>query len=72
MKKKPIYEFFKRIFDIVCNFLAIIIFGLSMLIVAIAIKCDSKDLVLLKQNRVGKNKKLFKIWKFLCPLMPVM
>lgn len=64
MKKKPVYEFFKRIFDIVCSLLAIIVFGLPMLIVAIAIKCDSKGPVLFKQNRVGKNKKLFKIWKF--------
>lgn len=72
MKKKPVYEFFKRIFDIVCSFLAIIIFVLPMLIVAIAIKCDSKGPVLFKQNRVGKNKKFYKIWKFRCPLMPVM
>lgn len=64
MKKKPVYEFFKRIFDIVCSLLAIIVFGLPMLIVAIAIKCDSKGPVIFKQNRVGKNKKLFKIWKF--------
>ena len=64
MKKKPIYSFFKRIFDIVCSLLAIIIFALPMLIVAIAIKCDSKGPVLFKQERVGKNKKLFKIWKF--------
>lgn len=63
-KKKPVYEFFKRIFDIVCSLLSIIVFGLPMLIVAIAIKCDSKGPVLFKQNRVGKNKKLFKIWKF--------
>lgn len=61
MKKKPVYEFFKRIFDIVCSFLAIIIFGLPMLIVAIAIKSDSKDPVLFKQNRVGNNKKFYKI-----------
>ena len=64
MKKKPIYNFFKRIFDIVCSFLAIIVFGLPMIIVAIAIKLDSKGPVFFKQNRVGKNKKLFKILKF--------
>lgn len=64
MKKKPIYTFFKRLFDIVCSTLAIIIFAIPMLIVAIAIKCDSKGPVFFKQNRVGKNKKIFKILKF--------
>lgn len=64
MKKKPIYNFFKRIFDIFCSLLAIIVFGIPMIIVAIAIKCNSKGPVLFKQDRVGKNKKLFKIWKF--------
>ena len=64
MKKKPIYSFFKRAFDIFCSFLAIILLALPMLIVAIAIKIDSKGPVFFKQNRVGKKKKLFKILKF--------
>lgn len=59
-----IYSFFKRLFDIFCSALAIIILGIPMLIVALAIKLDSKGPVLFKQERVGKNKKLFKIWKF--------
>ena len=63
-KKKPIYSFFKRCFDIFCSLIAIIVFSLPMLIVAIAIKIDSKGPILFKQERVGKNKKLFKIWKF--------
>ena len=64
MKKKPIYSFFKRCFDIFCSFLAIVLLALPMLIVAIAIKIDSKGPVFFKQNRVGKKKKLFKILKF--------
>ena len=64
MKKKPIYSFFKRAFDIFCSFLAIILLALPMLIVAIAIKCDSKGPVFFKQDRIGKNKKIFKILKF--------
>lgn len=35
-----------------------------MIIVAIAIKCDSKGPVFFKQDRIGKNKKIFKILKF--------
>ena len=64
MKKKPIYSFFKRCFDIFNSLLAIILLALPMLIVAIAIKCDSKGPVFFKQNRVGKKKKIFKILKF--------
>lgn len=64
MKKKPIYSFCKRGFDIFNSLLAIILLALPMLIVAIAIKCDSKGPVFFKQNRVGKKKKIFKILKF--------
>lgn len=64
MKKKPVYHFFKRAFDIFCSFLAIILFSLLMLIIAIIIKCTSKGPVLFKQKRVGKNKKLFTMLKF--------
>ncbi len=68
MKKKPIYNILKRLFDIFCSLLAIIILGLPMIIVSIAIKLDSKGPVLFKQKRIGQNKKLFQIWKFQCPL----
>ena len=64
MKKKPVYAFFKRCFDIFCSFFAIVLLLFPMLIVAIAIKIDSKGPVLFKQNRIGKNKKIFKILKF--------
>lgn len=64
MKKKPIYAFFKRCFDIFCSSLAIIFLFLPMLIIAIAIKIDSKGPIFFKQDRVGKNKKIFKILKF--------
>lgn len=56
--------FFKRLFDFVLSFLGIIILSLPMLILAIAIKCDSKGPVFFKQNRIGKNKKIFMILKF--------
>ena len=58
------YNFFKRAFDIFFSFLAIIILSLPMLLVAIAIKIDSKGPVFFKQDRIGKNKKIFKILKF--------
>jgi len=64
MRKKPFYDFFKRLFDITMSLLALLILFLPLLIVAIAIKCDSKGPVFFKQNRIGKNKKIFKILKF--------
>lgn len=64
MKKKPIYDFFKRCFDIFCSLIAIILLLLPMVILAIAIKIDSKGPIFFKQDRIGKNKKIFKILKF--------
>lgn len=64
MKNKPVYSFFKRLFDIFCSIIAIIIFAIPMIVVAIAIKIDSKGPIIFKQERVGKNKKMFKIFKF--------
>lgn len=64
MKRKPIYNFFKRLFDIVLSFIAITILFIPLAIVAIAIKCDSKGPIFFKQNRIGIHKKIFKILKF--------
>lgn len=58
------YRFCKRCFDIFCSFLGITLLLWLFLIIAIAIKCSSKGPVLFKQERVGKNGKTFKIWKF--------
>ena len=63
-KRQKFYLFWKRLFDILLSLIAIIVLSFPMLIVAIAIKIDSRGPVLFKQNRVGKNKKIFKIWKF--------
>lgn len=56
--------FFKRFFDIVLSLLGLIILALPMLLIAIAIKIDSKGPVFFKQERVGKKGKVFKIYKF--------
>ena len=57
-------HFFKRVFDLVLSFCGILVLSFPMLILAIAIKCDSKGPVFFKQKRVGKNKKTFTILKF--------
>jgi len=56
--------FSKRIIDIVLSFIAIIVLIIPMLIIAICIKLDSKGPILFKQQRPGKDKKLFNIYKF--------
>ena len=57
-------HFFKRLFDIILSFLGIILLAIPMLIIAIAIKIDDPGPVIFKQQRVGKGKKLFWLYKF--------
>lgn len=54
----------KRTIDFVLSLVAIIIFIIPMIIVAICIKVESKGPVLFKQQRVGINQNLFEIYKF--------
>ena len=63
-KKRLVYRFFKRAFDLLASLLMLIIFSPIMLAVAIAIKCDSKGNVIFKQKRVGRNGKDFYCYKF--------
>ena len=56
--------FFKRFFDILLCVVAMIILIPVWLIVAIAIKCDSKGPVLFAQERRTKNGRVFKMYKF--------
>ena len=59
------YKYFlKRLFDFIVSLVAILLLSIVFVIIAIAIKCDSKGPVFFKQKRVGKNKKLFTILKF--------
>lgn len=62
--RQKIYLPFKRFFDILCSFLAITVFSLLYIVIAIIIKCSSKGPVFFKQKRIGKNKKTFNILKF--------
>lgn len=58
------YLTIKRILDIFISFIAIIILSPLMLIVAFAVKIESKGPVIFKQERVGKDGKIFEIYKF--------
>lgn len=57
-------SFFKRFFDILISFISIFAFSPMLLIIALAIKIDSRGPVFFKQKRYGRNKKPFNILKF--------
>jgi len=54
----------KRQIDFWVSLLGLIILAPFFLIIAILIKLDSKGPVFFRQKRVGKNGKIFRIWKF--------
>ena len=64
VESKPIYDCSKRLFDVILSTAAFIVLLVPMLFISIAIKLDSDGPVLFKQERVGKNGKLFYIYKF--------
>lgn len=63
-KKKPIYLFLKRSGDLLGSFLGIVLLSWLFIILAILIKCTSKGPVFYVSERLGKNAKPFKIYKF--------
>ncbi len=56
--------FFKRIIACTLSIIGLILFCIPMIIIAIAIKLDSKGPVFFRQERLGKGMKPFKIFKF--------
>lgn len=59
------YKYFmKRLIDIILSFFGIIVLSPILLILSIIIKVSSPGPILFKQERVGKNNKNFKIFKF--------
>lgn len=64
VKKKPLYDCMKRLFDIVSSLVAIIIFLPLFLIVGILIKLDSSGSVFFSHKRLGMDGKIIKVYKF--------
>ncbi|HEY53424.1 MAG TPA: sugar transferase, partial [Caldilineae bacterium] len=54
----------KRIFDLLVASVSLLILWPIMLVVAIAIKLDSPGPAILRQERVGENGRLFRVYKF--------
>lgn len=61
---RRIYELIKRTVDLICSLAALIILSPIFLIIAIAIKLESKGTVLFSQERIGYNGRVFKMYKF--------
>ncbi|MDT2817394.1 sugar transferase [Vagococcus lutrae] len=57
-------RYLKRPLDFILSLMGLIVLSWLFIIIMIAIKMDSKGPVFFKQKRVGKNKKLFSIYKF--------
>ncbi len=64
LQHKRISLFLKRLFDIVFSVIGLILALPFLLIVAIAIKIDSRGPVFYRQERVTRYNKLFRIYKF--------
>lgn len=58
------YSFFKRLVDITASSVALIVLSPLFLVTTIAIRKDSKGPAIFTQKRIGKNGKLFDIYKF--------
>lgn len=57
-------HFIKRIIDIIFSLFGLIILAIPMLLVALLIRLDSPGSVLFRQERLGKNGKVFRMYKF--------
>ena len=58
------YAKIKRLLDIMFSFIGIVVVSPVLAIVALAVKLDSKGPVIFKQERLGKDGKVFLIYKF--------
>ena len=63
-KEKPVYDFFKRVFDIVAASAALIVLSPVLLGVAIAIKREDGGKVIYSSTRLTKDRKPFTMYKF--------
>ena len=65
IEEKKVYAFFKRCFDIICSLFGLIVLSVPLLVVAIIIMIDSPGASpIYCQDRVGKDGKTFKFYKF--------
>lgn len=56
--------FVKRMLDVLGGCVGMVFFGIAWLVLAPLIKLETPGPVIFKQDRVGKNGRVFKVWKF--------
>lgn len=64
LRQRKLFLVAKRVFDIVCSFLGLLILAIPMMIIALIISIDSPGAPIFKQERLGINGKPFMIYKF--------
>ena len=58
------YKVIKRVIDVVCSFVGVLVLSPLFVVIAIIIKFTSKGPVFFSQKRVGRDGKEFKMYKF--------
>jgi len=61
---RRIESFLKRTLDLAAGILGLLVLAIPFAIVALALKLDSKGSVFFRQERVGKDGRSFRVWKF--------
>src|SRR5208282_4426367 len=63
-RSRSLYDITKRVFDFVVSVILLILFSPLVAALALAVRLDSEGPIIFKQSRVGKNGRLFDIYKF--------
>jgi lipopolysaccharide/colanic/teichoic acid biosynthesis glycosyltransferase len=63
-EKNGLYEFMKRCFDVISSTVAIILISPLCLVIAILIRIESRGSILFKHDRLGRDGKIIKVYKF--------
>lgn len=58
------YAFFRRLVDVLASSVLLVVLSPILIITSIAIKLDSEGPIIFKQERIGKDGKIFNIYKF--------
>lgn len=63
VKTSKIYLFIKRIIDIMGSLIGLILLSPLLVIIGVLIKVESKGPIIFSQDRIGKNGKVFRMYK---------
>lgn len=58
------YDTVKRCLDVVCSILALLVLWPVLVLIAAAVRLESKGTVLFRQERLGRNGRVFTIYKY--------